>query len=140
MKGAVPERFQAQLDRLDRICRSRRPAGARDGAALLAPMGRTYLILAQNSDELRATGGFISAAGVVRLENGRITDMKLTDSYAVDDLDQPHPLAPGPLAEQMGAQILLLRDSNWSPDFPASAEVASVVCTGSGSLPTAPSP
>jgi hypothetical protein len=127
MKGAVPGRFRGQLDRLDRILPLARAGlqGARVAPALLGADGpRTYLILAQNSDEMRATGGFISAAGFVRLENGRIADMKLTDSYAVDNLDEPHPLPPAPLGEQMGAQILLLRDSNWSPDFPASAEVA----------------
>lgn len=85
---------------------------------------RAYLILAQNNHELRATGGFISGAGVVRIAEGRIVDLKLTDSYAVDDLSQPHPNPPQPLAEQMGAQMLLLRDSNWAPDFPQTAAVA----------------
>jgi hypothetical protein len=85
---------------------------------------RTYLILAQNSNELRATGGFISSAGILRVDKGRITDLRVTDSYAVDNLDQAHPDAPAVLAEQMGAQMLLLRDSNWSPDFPTSAQIA----------------
>jgi hypothetical protein len=73
---------------------------------------------------LRGTGGFISAAGVVRLDGGRITELKLADSYSVDNFQQPHPLPPPALSEQMGAQLLLLRDSNWSPDFPTTAEVA----------------
>ncbi len=85
---------------------------------------RTYLVLAQNSDELRVTGGFISAAGSVRLENGRITELRVGDSYALDNLAQPHPPAPAALAEQMGAQMLVLRDSNWSPDYPTSAAEA----------------
>ena len=48
---------------------------------LLAGDGeRTYLILAQNSDELRATGGFISATGVIRFREGALVDMKFADS------------------------------------------------------------
>ena len=85
---------------------------------------RTYLILAQNSHELRGTGGFISGAGFVRLDGGRIVDLKLSDAYSVDDLTQPHPAPPRALTEQMGTQLLTLRDSNWSPDFPESSEVA----------------
>lgn len=85
---------------------------------------RTYLILAQNSHELRATGGFISGVGIVRFDHGRIAELKLTDSYAVDNFEQPHPAPPLPLSVQMGADILLLRDSNWSPDFPDSSQVA----------------
>jgi hypothetical protein len=93
-------------------------------AILGAEVPKTYLILAQNNHELRATGGFISGVGVVRLENGVVTEINVTDSYAVDDLTQPHPQPPASLTAQMGAQILLLRDSNWSPDFPTVSEIA----------------
>lgn len=93
--------------------------------ALLGQDGpRAYLILAQNNHELRPTGGFISGAGVIRFDRGKITELKLTDSYAVDNWEQPHPLAPQALAEQMDTQLWTLRDSNWSPDFPDAAEVA----------------
>jgi hypothetical protein len=116
-----------QIERLDRTMPLAQTAVQ---VALAAPrlLGadapRTYLILAQNSDELRATGGFISAAGHVRLNKGRIESLKLMDSYAVDNLQRPHPAPPRPLSEQMGAQMLVLRDSNWSPDFPTSSDVA----------------
>ncbi len=103
-------------------------AGLQAGQAAPGLLGAdapvAYLILAQNNHELRATGGFISGAGMIRLDKGAIVELKLTDSYAVDDLSQPHPAPPAALASQMGAQMLLLRDSNWSPDFPQTAEVA----------------
>lgn len=114
----------AQVDPLLPLAQAGLQAAQAAPALLGAHGPRAYLILAQNSHELRATGGFISGAGLVRLDNGAIVELKLADSYAVDDLSQPHPAAPAPLAAQMGAQILLLRDSNWSPDFPQSAEVA----------------
>jgi hypothetical protein len=125
--GPLHPRLAALVERVDRILPMARMA-LQAGQALPALLGadgpRTYLILAQNNHELRGTGGFISAVGFVRVEDGRITSLKLADSYSVDNLQQPHPIPPPALSEQMGAQILLLRDSNWSPDFPSTAQVA----------------
>ncbi len=83
---------------------------------------RTYLLLAQNNQELRATGGFISGVGLVRIEGGEIAQLRFQDSYTVDDLTRPHPPPPEPLRRQMGAGMLVLRDANWWPDFPTSAQ------------------
>lgn len=85
---------------------------------------RTYLLLVQNEDELRATGGFISGAARITVKNGRVVELSFEDSYAVDDLRRPYPPPPQPLRDFMAAEQLLFRDSNWSPDFPTSAEVA----------------
>jgi len=85
---------------------------------------RTYLVLAQNNHELRATGGFISGVGLVRVENGQVTELHFQDSYAVDDLSQPHPPAPDPLRRLMGSSLLFLRDANWWPNFATSAQMA----------------
>jgi len=125
--GNLHPRLAEQLPRLDRLLPLARTGlqAVQVAPALLGAAGpRTYLILAQNNHELRGTGGFISGAGIVRLDGGRITDLKLSDSYSVDDLTQPHPAPPRALTEQMGIQLLTLRDSNWSPDFPESGEVA----------------
>ncbi len=85
---------------------------------------RTYLLLAQNDNELRATGGFISSVALLHIDNGQTVDMDFRDSYAVDDLSHPHPFAPKPLERYMLAQMWVLRDTNWYPDFPTSAEAA----------------
>jgi hypothetical protein len=114
---------KAMLDRFDRF-----GPLLENGARLLAVLPdllgadgpRTYLLLAQNNHELRATGGFISGVGVVRIDQGQITDLRFQDSYTVDDLSQPHPLPPEPLRRYMGAGMLVLRDANWWPDFPTS--------------------
>ncbi len=84
---------------------------------------KTYLIMAQNSDELRATGGFISGVGRVLVDRGQVLDVSFQDSYTVDNLSKPHPVAPDPLRQYMNAGILLLRDANWWPDFPSSARL-----------------
>ena len=99
--------------------------GALAAPELLGAEGeRRYLLLAQNNQEMRPTGGFISGVGLLRVERGDILEMTMSDSYAVDNyLSNAHPPAPEPLARYMWAGLLLLRDANWSPDFPTSAEV-----------------
>jgi hypothetical protein len=84
----------------------------------------TYLLLFQNEDELRATGGFISAVGRVTIEAGKIVSMTVEDSYAVDDFTTPYPDPPAPMQDYMGIDLWVFRDSNWSPDFPAAARQA----------------
>lgn len=90
---------------------------------------RTYLLLAQNEDELRATGGFISGVGTLTLENGDIKSLTFQDASTFDTetllansslYDYP----PQPLYELMGLEYLLLRDANYWPDFPYSAQTA----------------
>jgi len=86
---------------------------------------RTYLILAQNEDELRPTGGFISGAGRLTLDSGQITELSFLDAYSVDDYThKPYPEPPKPLLDYMGSELWMFRDANWSPDFPTSARQA----------------
>jgi hypothetical protein len=127
VRGPLHPKLAPQLARLNRLLPLARAGlkGAQVAPSLLGMTGpRTYLVLAQNSDELRPTGGFISGVGDVRLDNGRVTEIKLGDSYAVDNFEQPHPEPPSALREMMGTDLLLLRDSNCSPDFPTSALIA----------------
>jgi hypothetical protein len=84
----------------------------------------TYLILIQNEDELRATGGFLGAFGRVTIDHGEIISMTVEDAYAVDDFSTPYPDAPAPLRDYMGIDLWVFRDSNWSPDFPTAARQA----------------
>ncbi len=98
------------------------------GAAVAAPvlLGAEepvhYMILAQNNDELRATGGFISGIGLVTLERGKITDLTIKDSYGFDKFTVDHPDAPKPMWQHMGIDLWTTRDGNWSPDFPTAAQ------------------
>ena len=85
---------------------------------------RTYLLLVQNNQELRATGGFISAVVEITVERGRPTQLEFHDSYAISRDDVNHPWAPEPLRQYMGIELIFLRDANWSPDFPTSAQLA----------------
>ena len=94
--------------------------------ALLGADGpRRYLIMAQNEDELRATGGFLTGAGLVTVENGRIADLRFRDSSDVDNITaKPYDFPPQPLYDFMGLELFVFRDANYWPDFPTSARKA----------------
>jgi hypothetical protein len=81
-----------------------------------------YLLLAQNSDELRATGGFISGIGVVTLHRGKPLPLEIRDSYDYDHFTVDHPYAPEPMQRYMGIILWVTRDGNWSPDYPTAAQ------------------
>ncbi len=86
---------------------------------------KTYLIIAQNKDELRPTGGFISGAGTLVVENGEIESLQMVDAYTIDNWrEKPYDYPPQPLNDYMGIDLFLFRDSNFWPDFPTSAEKA----------------
>ena len=91
--------------------------------ALESDRERAYLLLIQNSDELRATGGFISSVALLKLRGPKLVSLDYLNSYDVEAYRSVHPSPPAPLRKYMGAGVLLFRDANWSPDFPTSAEV-----------------
>jgi hypothetical protein len=87
-----------------------------------ASQTQNYLVLAQNRDELRATGGFISGIGLLTIQHGKIQQFTLGDSYAVDDFTKAYPAPPEALKRFMLADYWVPRDANWSPDFPTTAQ------------------
>ena len=106
---------------------------AQDGLTLTAVLPeilgengpRTYLIIAQNKDEMRPTGGFISGAGTLIVENGDIASLEMVDAYHIDNWrEKPYDFPPQPLYDYMGLDLFLFRDSNFWPDFPTTAEKA----------------
>src|SRR5690606_12016020 len=90
---------------------------------------RTYLILAQNNQELRATGGFLTAVGRVTVADGRIVEIDFVDSYdaSISRTDLSLPRAHQPVQQYMVIEIMLLRDANWSPDFHTTANIARTI-------------
>lgn len=82
---------------------------------------KTYLLLVENEDELRPTGGFITAVGNLVIQNGEIISLSFEDSGIQEDWTKPYPSAPWQLQEYMNSQVLVLRDSNWFTDFPTAA-------------------
>jgi hypothetical protein len=102
-----------RLPRLQIFCRLL----ARVPALLGADRPASYLVVYQNSNELRATGGFIGSASVLTVHRG-IASQLFEGSGIVDNLSVP---PPEPVAYYNGEPGWLFRDSNWSPDFPTTA-------------------
>jgi hypothetical protein len=82
---------------------------------------KTYLLLALNEDELRPNGGFITAAGAVLVQDGRISKPVFVNSDSLDDWSKPYPAAPWQLSQYMNSPVLVLRDASWFTDFPTTA-------------------
>ena len=89
---------------------------------------RVYLVLVQDTGEIRPTGGFIGNYGIVKVSQGRMVEQKFADAY---DLDWPYYYsgqASPPVAMFKRyfpeSTFWALRDSNLWPDFPTSATQA----------------
>lgn len=87
------------------------------------PLPQNYLLLFQNSAELRPTGGFLTAFGNLTLTFGLPTTLEIKDSYSIPNPQDPiqapeaiHKLfSPDPKYSGW-----TFRDANFSPDFPTS--------------------
>ncbi len=88
------------------------------------PQPKTYIVVLQNADEMRPTGGFMGTMGVIRFDSGEITSQSFQDVYAFDRMASSTLLGPPPdiLRRELGVGAWYLRDSNWSPDVPQTAE------------------
>lgn len=89
------------------------------------PESSRFLILFQNNDELRPTGGFIGSLATLEISRfGENIDMQASDVYHYDmpSIDHLKTTPPEPIAKYMGLKKWYLRDSNWSPDYPTAAK------------------
>ncbi len=77
------------------------------------------LLLLQNPDELRPTGGFIGTYGRLSFDKGQVATFFTDDIYRLPEVGTTVP--PQPLQTYLGVKTWSLRDANWSPDFPTSA-------------------
>ncbi|MCX6817025.1 MAG: DUF4012 domain-containing protein [Candidatus Beckwithbacteria bacterium] len=85
---------------------------------------KVYLLLFQNSSELRPTGGFIGSYGLLTFEKGKLLDFVVEDIYSADGQLKGYVQPPQPIAKFLGQNTWYFRDSNWDPDFPISAQRA----------------
>jgi hypothetical protein len=87
-------------------------AGAENGKR------KKYFILFMNNNELRPSGGFLTAYSTIYVENGKVTPEKSDDIY---ELDKKYPKKL-PIPEKLGKYLTTekswnLRDMNIDPDF-----------------------
>ncbi len=83
---------------------------------------KTYLVVFQNSAELRATGGFIGSYGLVNFDQGRLVNWQIYDIYSADGQLRGRISPPDEILHYAGEPNWYMRDANWSPDWPLSAK------------------
>lgn len=89
---------------------------------------RTYLLLAQNSDEIRPSGGYISTWGWMRVTNSRIDEY----AYFPTSVDNPRPPDERHVNSftipdwwlHFRQPIYAAWDGSWHADFPSTAQLA----------------
>ena len=82
-----------------------------------------YFVLFQNDAELRPTGGFMTAYGILKIDKGKITPILSEDIYSLDAAWGKKIPAPDPIKKfHKNVPYFYLRDMNLSPDFAVSME------------------
>ncbi|MEK7458591.1 MAG: DUF4012 domain-containing protein [Patescibacteria group bacterium] len=85
---------------------------------------RRYFILFENNNELRPTGGFMTAFATLLVEDGRVTAERSEDIYQLDIKFKNKPEIPPILKKYLTTEKRWnLRDMNLSPDFKNSMDV-----------------
>lgn len=85
---------------------------------------KVFLVLFQNNMELRPGGGFIGSFGILKVNDGKVTEFSSHDVINFDGRIPDTVPAPYPLPETLGVRTLKLRDSNVSPDWAVNAKAA----------------
>jgi hypothetical protein len=107
-------RLDSRLPNLLKFCR-----GLLLAPAILGdPKPATYLVAYQDSQELRASGGFLGSAGVVRVHQGSVSQAFQGAEAPRENTSIP---APEPMVYYNYEFAWLFRDSNWAADFPTTA-------------------
>lgn len=110
------------------------------------PQESQFLVILQNNDELRPSGGFIGTYGLVSIKDGKAGNIITEDVYHLDMpcIGKLKTTPPEPIKKYMGVEYWWLRDANFSPDFPTTAKqvelmfVAESECAGKSIIkPTA---
>ncbi len=108
------ETFQAYLPAIDKL-----PEMAGQGE----DNRKKYLVIFQNNNELRPTGGFLTAYAVIYIDNGVISVEKSDDIYELDQKFTQAPEIPEALGKYLTTEEYWnLRDMNIDPNFPGSME------------------
>ena len=86
---------------------------------------KNYLILLQNNNEIRPTGGFIGSYAVLQVKNAKIQNLIIDDIYNPDgqlDVKSINTPQPAPIEEFLEEERLHIRNANWNPDFEQTAK------------------
>jgi hypothetical protein len=83
-----------------------------------------YLVLLQDKNELRPTGGFISQVGIFTFDKGQLVSKSISNTVDFDNQLRGKVTPPFPLQKYLGISNWYLRDSNWDPNFSLASQKA----------------
>lgn len=84
---------------------------------------KKYFVLFQNDNELRPTGGFLTAYAIIFVEDGKVTPEKSDDIYELDKKFNKRIPIPPILGKYLTSERYFnLRDMNIDPDFKKSMD------------------
>lgn len=83
---------------------------------------KRYLVLFQNDNEIRPTGGFIGSFALVDIYQGKITNIEIPGGGPYDLQGSLTENVSSPRPIQLARARWEMQDANWFPDYPASAE------------------
>lgn len=82
----------------------------------------TTLIMLQNNNELRPSGGFFGTFALMDIQEGAPRNIHVSSIYDLDGQLEKQPAMQPPLPLLVVNERWLLRDSNWNADFAVNAE------------------
>ncbi|OIO45827.1 MAG: hypothetical protein AUJ28_03615 [Parcubacteria group bacterium CG1_02_37_51] len=88
---------------------------------LAAEQPQRYLLVFQNSNELRATGGFMGSFALVDIDQGAIVNIEMPGGGFYDLEGQLKEFVIAPYPQQLLGSRWQIWDANWWPDWPTSA-------------------
>lgn len=114
---------QAQASLFSQTFSDYKPVIASLGKMAGAEEAQKYLVLFQNDNELRPTGGFLTAYAIITVDKGVVTSEKSDDIYELDQKFTKKVAIPEVLGKYLTTEKYYhLRDMNIFPDFKASME------------------
>lgn len=114
---------QNSLDEVHTLLKDGRPILENVSWLLGKDSPRKYFLLFQNDAELRPSGGFWTAYGILKVDNGKVTPLISDDIYSLDNKFKSTIPAPRPIKDyHINIPYWYLRDMNISPDFPTNAK------------------
>ncbi len=123
------EKIKLTLPKIKRVLKITEEVNDNIPEALGVNKEKNYLIVFQNNNEMRSTGGFIGSFGILKMENGQRKDFFINDIYELDNNYAgavkagltPYIKPPYPMDPQFTGNWAL-RDANTNPDFSKSAQ------------------
>ena len=115
---------QDLVDQAHQIIENDKPMLSKISWLLGKDSPRKYLMIFQNDNELRPSGGFWTAYSTITVSNGKVIPGTASNIYDLDDKLNSHTPAPRIIKTyHINVPYLYLRDSNLSPDFPTDAQI-----------------